>query len=317
MSVVAALTLVLLTAAPAATDASEDCDAYHEGEGRKRDFAKALACYRAQEDWLMVAIMQLNGEGTPVDFAAARESLAKARHDNPTSADEDALNEILTKREAAPAAKGPRVDFCRDVAGTTPSLDVCRSRALARATAKDDAAITKVREGLAPSARATFDQTVSAFRAFVIAEGDRAYQESIDGTIRNQAAMGQESLVRRSFMVFIRSVGGAAPPSSPRSLADADGELNAVYRERVRSYVTTWEQLASEASEPSTAATYEGYAADLREKSRGAQRAWIRYRDAAAELAAVRWPNVAVVKDVAKARITEDRIRELDSPGGR
>jgi hypothetical protein len=50
---------------------------------------------------------------------------------------------------------------------------------------------------------------------------------------------------------------------------------------------------------------------DYRTKSRGAQPAWVRYRDAIAKLAVARWPAARDAEDLTRARITEDRIREL------
>jgi uncharacterized protein YecT (DUF1311 family) len=50
---------------------------------------------------------------------------------------------------------------------------------------------------------------------------------------------------------------------------------------------------------------------DYRTKSRGAQPAWVRYRDAIAKLAVARWPAAHDTENLTRARITEDRIREL------
>lgn len=50
---------------------------------------------------------------------------------------------------------------------------------------------------------------------------------------------------------------------------------------------------------------------DYRTKSHGAQRAWVRYRDAIGKLARVRWPAAHDAEAVTRARIAEDRFREL------
>jgi uncharacterized protein YecT (DUF1311 family) len=101
------------------------------------------------------------------------------------------------------------------------------------------------------------------------------------------------------------------PPSASRSFAIADAELNAVYRENVRSLVSGWEKEASEAADKSGADTYRQYASEYRSLAHAAQHEWLRYREAAAKLAAARWPKVVGVEDVVRALVTEDRIREL------
>lgn len=308
------LWIFLLAAAPAAKP-SEDCDALYYGEARPRDHAKALACYRAEGNWTMVAIMQLNGEGGPVDVAGARASFKSALEGGTfMDADAEALDAIIKKREASPSAKGKHIAFCGDVAGITPSLAYCQRRDEDRKAAKDDSSLKKARAQVDPRVRPAFDRAVSAFRSFVKAEGGRAYQRYIDGTIRNQASMDQEAFVRRNFMAEINAlaVGPAAgPPPGPRSFAEADQELNAVYKEELRSYSANYDGLAKGTQDAAQAATYRSYVNDYKTKSRSAQHEWVRYRDAMAKLAAARWPDVRDAEDLTRALVTEDRIREL------
>jgi uncharacterized protein YecT (DUF1311 family) len=297
--------------APAPQDAPPDCDAIYEASGGRRDYGRALACFRAQEDWMMVAIMQLNGEGTEVDVAGARASLEKLRRGGAfEDGDQMSLDEIVKRREAHPKAKAPRIDFCRDVAAMTPSLAVCDRRAEDRKAAKADAALGELRGRVDARARPAFDRAVAAFRAFVPAEADRAYQEHIDGTIRSQFAIDQEALVRRNFMATVRAI-ATAPPTAPRPFAAADHQLNTVYQEKLRSYAEGFDA-AADGLDAEVVARYHGYVTDYRTKSRAAQRAWVRYRDAVADLAAARWPDAAGAADLARARVTEDRVRELE-----
>jgi uncharacterized protein YecT (DUF1311 family) len=290
-----------------------DCDSLYYGGHGPRDFAKALACYRAHGEWDMVAIMQLNGEGTPVDVAGARASyrrLVEDQHDGDTQA----LDEIIKQREAHPAARGRRIEFCGDVAQTTISLGACESRELKRKAAKDQAALQKMRANLPPGAHPAFDRAVDSFRKFVRAEGDREYQQYIDGTIRGQAAMDQEQFVRRDFIATMKVMAAPqtpGPPVSPRPSADADRELNAVYKEAVRSYEDSFGDIAKNATDPAEAATYRTYVIDYKAKSRSTQHAWVLYRDAMAKLAETRWPTAPAAADQTRALITEDRIREL------
>jgi uncharacterized protein YecT (DUF1311 family) len=186
-------------------------------------------------------------------------------------------------------------------AGTTLALNACIAKDLEKQVCAQAARLKNARDRLEPPARVPFDAMVAAFVPFVAAERDRAYHENIDGSGRNQWSMEQEELVRKNFDAIVKLLASdpAAPPKAPRPLAEADAELNAAYREKVRSYADAilWD--------------VERTLKELRKKSHATQRAWIRYRDAAAKLAGTRWPKVAGIDDTARALITEDRIREL------
>jgi hypothetical protein len=299
--------------APAAWTIPEDCDAPCYGRGEPRDYAKAFACYRKNGEWLMTAIMQVNGEGTPVDIPGARASLSRVESKD---ADFEALDAIIRKRETNPRASGPHVDFCKDVAMTTPSFNSCQADQEAKKTAKSSTQLKKIRAGLAPGIQRAFDSAHAAYEEFVEAEGDRAYQEYIDGTIRDQAAMNQQAIARRNFMATVKVLvsGPAARLAGRRSFEDADRELNAVYRDNVAAYVKYNEEAAVQAEttkDAKMAAEYRTYAGDYRVKARAAQHHWVRYRDAMSNLAAARWPDARNAREQGKALVTEDRIREL------
>jgi uncharacterized protein YecT (DUF1311 family) len=267
---------------------------------------------------MMVAIMQLNGEGTPVDIRAARASLDAAQDleekglspEQPGDLDE--LDKIITAREKHPKAKATRIT-CRSIASVTVSLNECEARERAREVAAQAEQLGKVRARLEPAARAPFDKVTAAFWQFHDAEHRRAYQEYIDGSMRNQWAMWQQALLRKNFDAIVKVTAGelSTVPTAPRSLADADRELNIVYREKVRSYAAFHEDSAANASDASEAAIERQAIKEFRDLSHASQRAWIVYRDAAAKLAGVRWPKVSGIEDVVRALITEDRILEL------
>ena len=313
---------MLLCAVDATPKEREDCDAYYNGEGGPKDLAKALACYRAQEEWTMLAIMQLNGEGTPVDVAGARASflrLVAAKGEKNQDMDDMTLEKIIKEREAHPGPKARRIDFCRDVAMTTISVNVCDAQEEERKASKGDTHLQKLRARLDPRMRAPFDRVVDTFHAFVPAESTRAYQAYIDGSIRNQFATSQEALLRSNFtktLTLLTAPGGAAPPSLKRSLQVADRELNELYKADVGGYVSRWKKEEAEAKEPALKAQYAGWAADYQHDAHAAEHQWILYRDAMAKLAAARWPAAHEAEEVAKTLVTEDRIRELQNGVG-
>lgn len=299
----------------------DDCDAFYYGRrGARQDFAKALACYRAERDWIMLAIMQVNGEATPVDLLAARASIERTASEDDgvryKDGDALALEAIIEKRKANPSVRGPRIDFCRDVATITPSIDYCEANAQVKKRAKSDAQLAKMRAALEPRVRAALDRSRSALDRFVKAEGERVYQEYIDGTSRNQEATEQEERVRRNFLVTLKRilVGPAIRLAGQRSFADADRELNTAYADIVASYVKFNEEGAADARsrhDGQMVAEYKTRNSDFKAKSRAAQHEWVRYRDAMADLAAARWPEARDVQELARALVTEDRVREL------
>lgn len=290
-----------------------DGDEYYFAWEKPRDLAKAFACYRASDDWMMLAIMQLNGEATPVDVAAARASLSRVESKD---GDYDALDRIIAKREAKPTVKAARVDFCRDVATTTPSVNVCQAREETVKERKADADVAKVRSALDVRLRPLFDRARAAYGKLSQADSDRVYQEYVAGSIRNQEAMDQEARIRRNFLATIKLV-IAGPPErivSRRSFADADKELNAVYSENVSSYVDFNRKSALDADRAKNAemaAEYRARVSDYKTKSHAAQHEWVGYRDAMGDLAAARWPTVRDARERVRALVTEDRIREL------
>lgn len=297
------------------TPPAEGCDGdeFYFAWAKPRDVAKALACYRGRNDWMMLAILQLNGEGTPASLAAARASLERVESKD---ADFDALDRIIKKREANPSAKFPRVDFCRDVASTTLSINPCQAREENAAKAKSNSQVAKLRVGLDARAGTAFDRVQAAYTKVAEADGDRVYQEYIDGSVRNQEAMNQEARVRRNFLATLKKVlaGPAAELANRRTFADADRELNAVYSDNVSSYVKDNERWAADAEarkDGAMAAKYRQRNSDYKTKSRTAQHEWVRYRDVMGDLAAARWPERRDARDVARALVTEDRIREL------
>jgi uncharacterized protein YecT (DUF1311 family) len=112
-------------------------------------------------------------------------------------------------------------------------------------------------------------------------------------------------------MKWLGEPAAPAPNPGPRSFGDADRELNAVYKADLGGYATNFEGLAKTSADPATAETYRTYLRDYRTKSHGAQHAWVRYRDAIAKLAVARWPAAPATAELARGRVTEDRVREL------
>ena len=75
LAVAVATTLGICSPAVPAEEEPEDCGVYYFGIGQPRDFKRAFACEMRtpddQRDWMMVAVMYLNGEGTAASKMAA------------------------------------------------------------------------------------------------------------------------------------------------------------------------------------------------------------------------------------------------------
>jgi hypothetical protein len=71
--------------ARAAAPMDENCDVYYFGIGQRRDFKRAFECEMARPEqgrnWVLLAVMYLNGEGTPRDVKKARAALQHERPD--------------------------------------------------------------------------------------------------------------------------------------------------------------------------------------------------------------------------------------------
>jgi hypothetical protein len=273
----------------------EDCSVYYFGIGQPQDFKRAFACEMGardeQKDWMMIAVMYLNGEGTA---ASVKEARAAFGHADSADGSADALEKAIGLREANPNSAFPRVDYCKEIAQTTPDINVCDSIHLRLA----DVAAARVLAAAGISDRAAarrFAELKRAFAAFRKADSQRLYLEFIDGTIRNAMATAQEDLVQRNLLAAVEAWGpkGSAPPAK-RSLAAADKELNQVYR-----------ALLSQD---------EDAGAKVKKAARDAQRLWLKYAAAWKRLAEVSRPDSSRTDDL-RAFLTEQRIGELQTGG--
>ena len=282
---VALLAVFLLAPAPA----PPDCDALYAGGERPRDLPAALACFRDREDWTMVTILLLNGEGAPVDLVGARaayQKLLKEQGGQP-DADAEALGAILRRREAKAKPAG-RVDFCRDVAQTTISVNACQAEEDRGGERRARELVAKLRTGLAPAQQKLLDEVAAAAVRLIEADGQRMYQQYLEGSVRNTAALLQQRAVRKNYLDRLGAwVVRRRVPAAARPFEEADRELNAVYKE------------ATGAADPA-----------YKTKARDAQRAWVRYRDAFARLVSALQPGAEVERAV-RSLITDDRIAEL------
>jgi uncharacterized protein YecT (DUF1311 family) len=286
--------MALCSSSALAGEEPEDCDVYYYGIGRARDLKRAFTCeMRAPDEnknWMRLTVMHLNGEGTPASLEQAR---AAFKHVSERDASTEAMEKALALRVANPNAAFPRIDFCKEIAQTTLDGNDCDAIRQRRADAGAGGALKAVRGSLDRAGAKRFDELKRAFDAFRKADGERMYQAFIDGSIRNEKAMAQEDFVQRNFLAAIEAWGpkAAAPPPPRRSLADADGQLNKVYRELL---------------DPESA--------KVTEAVRIAQRLWLKYAAAWKTFAEPLRPDKPAAGEL-RAFLIEQRIRELQFSG--
>ena len=280
-----------------AAEQGEDCDAYYYGIGRARDLKRAFACQMRAPDenknWMMLAVMYLNGEGAPKSLAQAQ---AAFKHVGDRDASTEAMEKILALRAANPETTYPRVDFCKEIAQTTLDGNECDAIQQRRSEAATRSILKPVRASLDRAGMKSFDELKHAFDAFRKADGVRTYEAFIDGTIRNEKAMAQEDFVQRNFLAAIAAWGPKADaPPFKRSLTDADTELNEVYRKDL--------------------SQFDAERAGAKEAARAAQRLWLKYASAWKHFAETLHHGGQAKADDLRAFLIEQRIREIGFSG--
>jgi hypothetical protein len=309
------ISLVALGSARAEAPASESCDVYYFGIGQRRDFARAFACEMAEPErrrnWVLIAVMHLNGEGTARDLRRAREALEHNRPEE-CGATCAALDEVLRRHEASPSKRHRRVDYCKDIAQITPDVDYClgveeRKEAFRR---KREASALAVE--LAPEARRRFAALTKTFAKFKEADGSREYQNFKEGTIRGAASAIMEKRVAQHYQAALAAWGPKATQAaaSARPLAEADRELNEIYR-RIMAGLDADVAKAQATTDPEERKSRVQDATEVKTATRDAERAWLRYAEAWKGFVKSVRPDEVDALDALRAFLTEQRIREL------
>jgi uncharacterized protein YecT (DUF1311 family) len=293
------LLLPLLTPVPAR--AAEDCDdLYDAGPADPAAFPAALKCYEAAGDFGHVVLMHLNGEGAQPGVAKGAEVLAA--HMSELGMEGEMLAKAVAERKADPAKTWPRLSWCKDVAATTITMNDCADLDERRAEKALKQTVLAIGRRLPGDAQGAYDALAAAFVPFKEAEAAFMYQEYVDGSIRNMAAMSQAEFVRERYNELLRKVveDHALPPATKAEHDAADKELNQAYKARLADY-----------AESATPANAKAQA----EAGRKAQRLWIRYRDAWAKLAEKLYGADGALRAATLA--TKVRVLELrNSPVG-
>lgn len=310
------LGLLCLPALARAND--ENCDVYYFGIGQRPDHKRALDCMMAEDehrrDWLLLGVMYLNGEGTPRDLAKAREALMHRRKQTAGFCDAScgALDEAIRRQAASPQKPIARIDYCKDMAQARIDWDYCLGIKDRKAESRRKGEERSLAVDASPEVKKRMQALSKAFAKFKDSDGMREYQNFKDGTIRGEAASTMEARVSKHYKAALAAWGpkASAVSTSPRPLADADRELNAIYRDIMDGLNQTLDEAKAEKDAAQREARVQSVT-EVKNATREAERAWLRYAEAWKALVKELRPDGAAALDDLRAFLTEQRIREL------
>jgi uncharacterized protein YecT (DUF1311 family) len=169
-----------------------------DGVGTERDVTRGRACLESQAKSLAcegsspslelveLTLMRIDGVGGRPDIRAARSLLADCFDDVARRA---VLEHAASKERDANARP---VDFCKDVGGTTLTINACIARQNTKVETTAQLRTKTVVAGLDDDGRALFAADERAYAAYVHAMADFVYEVYRDGTIRGAMALGVE-----------------------------------------------------------------------------------------------------------------------------
>ena len=88
------------------------CLVLYFGVDRAPDYPRALKCFEADRSWPFVALMNLNGEGTPRDLNKAEAALKIGQKEDSQSFAYLQLKKALSGCRHNTSTPCPRVDYC-------------------------------------------------------------------------------------------------------------------------------------------------------------------------------------------------------------
>jgi uncharacterized protein YecT (DUF1311 family) len=283
------------------TVVEEDCEDSYYGLNGKVDYDKAFQCYEKQQDWPMLILLHLNGEGTPADVEKAEALL----HAHQQDLSDDYIKEVkkaVDARKKAPSAKHSPLHFCNDLAFTNMEMDQCRRIDDLIAAAKFDTLHAGLNHKLSKTEASLLNKLVDAFEAFRQADADAVFN-SLGGSPNYMSMFATEQSValREHFQKLVEDIieKRQLKATDEKTFKIADAELNRIYRDMIRN---------TDEIDAETPANY-------KKALKAAQLAWIKYRDTWADVVrliykdypSINHPDVAI-----KTLVTQLRIKELD-----
>lgn len=299
----------------------QPCANAYYGIGEKVDYRKAYQCFRKLDVWQFLIVMRLNGQGAPPSVVKARELMQdwlRGNPDNANSMDGQQMEKLIHQREGKKPGEYPKIDFCRDAARTTISGDFCSAVQDRLARGQFSTAMSAIRDSLAENERHLWDQITKTFDAYERAEGDRLYQQYIDGTIRATAFYSQEWFVRVQFLKLTKLafMTRSLQPQSRRQLDAANTKVMNAFSHNIAVYANTYRKFSEQDSSAADRKQYRQYVSEYKTAAQEAQRVWEHLRVLCEDLAAAVYGNEK--KDVnwrasMGVAISRDRVAAIEN----
>ena len=282
---------------PAQARALRGCDseALYYGIGRPADPVRARQCAFLEADGAsdtvfsgrtMLMTIYANGVG-------ARRDLDVAIHlacgiDGAPAESHGRVTHLAELRDRH--WTGSDFGFCNDITSGL-AMGYCADHDATIAAARREAALTRLAAHWSPRERQLLAPLRQAQQAYVEAHGDG--EVDLTGTARGAMSIEAEEALRDEFLAMLQRLdAGRAPTFSRERFETADATLNDTYRQVMRGPF-----------DPTCAGCV------TRDGVQGAQRAWLRYRDAFLAFAALKYPQVT--RDSLAAWLTQQRTALL------
>ena len=237
----------------------------------------------------MLTVLYTNGDGVQKNLPLALRFACEAAG---APAEISIRIEDIGSRFQKPGLAKKKFTFCDDI--TSGFMEgFCAAESSELEDLERSLALNALASKMTPVQRDSFNKLVKLEQAYASAHG--AGEIDISGSARAMFEIDAEDTLRDDFAAAVQSFeAGGLPAKSRRAYRDADARLNSVYRKAI-----------DQAEEHKN-----DYGAVQPEGIRNAERAWLKYRDAWAEFARLRYPGVA--SDDLLVLLTNDRTSILD-----
>ena len=283
------------------------------------DYAKALNLCRADNSGAFVALMYLNGEGTPRDLNKAEAALNVWKQNNPdqfSTSQAAALDKVIKRCRRATTEACPRLDYCKDLAEGTLDLEICDAAEQVSSEAALSRTIARIRNTLSANDREKFDRLVVNFKAYQDQEAGRAYDAVGNAMERGLAGTGQAAFVRDNFLKLMAETieSRKLKPVGLTTYRALNAQLDRVYERSIYRIVQSWQEDLRNPIFKDHWDEEKSYIKEYEESARESQAQWVKFRDSCADLASSLYRHQAGRFDPAvsmKAAVTKLRIAEL------
>lgn len=275
-----------------------ESEALYYADGGKPDYEQARLCAYVERDAgnevmfggsAVLMMIYANGDGVARNLALAKKFACEVEG---APAELDGRLEHLDAM-AGSSGKSERFDLCDDITSGY-MMGFCASRGAEAAKVDRDRRVTALTATWSAAERAAFAKVRMAADAYFDASVDG--EVDMSGTARGAMAVGAREALEDALVSALDAFGkGQLPQGGAAEFAAADQQLNANYTAAMNYY---------------KAQAAEGTAGSVNpEGIRGAERAWIRYRDAWVAFGAQKYP--AVGADAWRTYFTRERAQAL------